>query len=642
MRRALFALTALTALQAGTAAQTAPAPEGGGAVMVTTTPRTSDEVLLNPGMGLYLQAGAKFGYTPAPDEWFMSVADIAYYRGDWSMLNPEEGVYSFDRYFQPIFDFWVTRMGKRVAFRFMSQNMHSSATYVTPKWVFDSGVPCVEHVGLYTDEQLNPVFWDERYLDIHCEFIRRLGEYLDGREGLEFIDIGSIGEWGEMHLARWTNEQKLATGFSGARYAMAYRRVIDAFAKAFPHTRVFLNVGGKNHLGINDYAALRSVHFRQDGLQPAGASYDCGEWLYKPYSRRGVMGNFEFHSSHESMLEKGWDLEATIEKALEAPISYLNTNIYGIAGLGEAPEEVRRLLSGAARRIGYRFVMSSVGHLPTFPVDEARPSRIPVLSSWRNEGVAPCYESYAIEWSLLDESGAKVLSEVTFPQTPTTLWWPGEEHEASAMLSVPPGLAPGAYSLAASLLLPETGERIKLALAGADADSRYIVSAIRAIPRTEPAGPVFEEGFEGPEHSWRATAGMRAILDATHSHGGKRSLKLEGICANTWNYASFRYDGGLEPAGRYRLTVWLLVEGLEPATRAPYVKIGVNGRDGTWLENYGSTAYDMKHTGTWQKLEVMAELPADVGSLDFAIERGNLEPRIAATLHVDDVLLEAL
>lgn len=284
---------------------------------VDFTPEPCRDVLFNPRMGLYLQ------YPPLdarPDEWFMKLCDIAYYRLDWAEVNPEPGVYTFDKYFGPMLDFWVKQRGKRFAFRVMSQSMHSGREYVTPRWVFDGGVPGVEHLALSGKTQTDPVFWDERYLRVQEEFIRKLGEYFADKPGLEFVDIGGIGEWGEMHLMRWTGRQLEETGFSEARYAMAYRRLIDAYVRAFPRTQVFLNVGGPNHLSINDYAAIRGVHFRQDGLMPSGASSDVGEWLYKPYSRRGTVGNFEFHSGYDEMVKKGWDVKATLDKGLSAPI----------------------------------------------------------------------------------------------------------------------------------------------------------------------------------------------------------------------------------------------------------------------------------------------------------------------------------
>ena len=90
------------------------------------------------------------------------------------------------------------------------------------------------HKGIYAKEQLDPVFWDEKYLAAQDRFIAELGRYLDGKQGLEFIDIGGIGEWGEMHLQRWIAQELAATGFTHDRYIAAYRRMIDAYERPSP------------------------------------------------------------------------------------------------------------------------------------------------------------------------------------------------------------------------------------------------------------------------------------------------------------------------------------------------------------------------------------------------------------------------
>ena len=72
---------------------------------------------------------------------------------------------------------------------------------MTP-WVFDKGVPGVQHTA-FVGRRRGPVFWDERYLEVQCGFIRKLGDiWMAGRAG--FVDIGSIGEWGECtsHVGR--------------------------------------------------------------------------------------------------------------------------------------------------------------------------------------------------------------------------------------------------------------------------------------------------------------------------------------------------------------------------------------------------------------------------------------------------------
>ncbi|MBC8443103.1 DUF4832 domain-containing protein [PVC group bacterium] len=599
----------------------------------------TDDVLLNPGMGLYMQHPP---LDAEADEWFMQVADIAYYRLHWADVNPEEGVYTFDEYFGPMFDFWVKQHGKRVAFGVMSQSKHGRLKYVTPKWVFDRGVPGVQHRGIYEKEQINPVFWDDLYLYLQCEFIAKLGAYLDGREGFEFIDLRCIGEWGEMHLQRWTPEQLEATGFTHTKYVMAYRRMIDAFANAFPRSRVFLNVGGQKHHTINDYAALRGLHFRQDGLKPGGASYNCGEWLFKPYARRGVICNFECHSSYAGGLKKGWTPDKIIESGLDAPITYLNMNWFGGASVRRAPEEGRRLLTDAARRLGYRFVMTKLRHMPAVYVDGAYAARVPLLSTWRNDGVAPCYESFGVEWSLVDALGKTVASEVIFPETPTTQWWPGEEQQADAMLRVPADTREGRYELKVAMVIPETGRRIRLGIAGRDEQGRYTLCDLPAETRTAVDVTVYETSFETDAAGWSPHQGLTAALDEEVAHSGRRSLLLTGSQQKGWNYAVCYVPTPLMPVGKYRLTAWLRVEAIEPANTAPYVKIGVSGADGKWIENYVSGKYDLSELGTWQQLTVIADVPMNAASAHLAIEKGAYSTPITATMRLDDVKLELL
>jgi len=608
--------------------------------MVEFTPPASDEVLFNPGMGLYLQ------YPPLdakPDEWFMQICDIAYYRLGWSEVNPEAGVYKLEDYFGPKFDFWVNQCHKRVAFRVMCQSMHSRGQ-VTPQWVFDQGVPGVKHLALNGQEQTDPVFWDERYLDVQCEFIRKLGEYLDGKPGLEFVDIGSIGEWGEMHLMRWTPQQLADTGYTEAKYVAAYRRVIDEHVKALPHTRIFLNVGGQKHLTINDYAAIRGVNFRQDGLMPSGASYDCGEWLYKPYSRRGVSCNFEFHSGYDEMLKKQWDVKTTIEKGLSAPISYLNTNLFGGGGYRQAPVEAQAMLRDAARRIGYRFVLASLKHPAQLRLYAAQPSRLPLFATWRNDGVAPCYGSYALQWSLVGPEGKPVVEQLDYPPTPTTLWWPGEEQPVATVLRVPAGLPAGSYRLRVAMLDPEAKQPIRLALTGRDDSGAYPLVKLTGVASTAANATVHENGFEfAPELAgWGAVEGMKLSLSTVEPKSGVSCLLLEGTAGQVWNYAQSRLKVAAIPFGLYRLSAWMLVEKIEPQSKPPYLKLATNAADGKWITNFSTNQYDLRQMGTWQRLETTAELPANAATLDLAVEKGDNNTPITLRLRLDDVKLELL
>lgn len=611
----------------------------GGANMREITPAVSDDILFNPGMGLYLQYPS---LDSKPDEWFMKVCDIAYYRLDWNDVNPEEGKYTFDVYFGPIFDFWVKQQHKRVAFRVMCESMHSRGEYVTPRWVFDKGVPGVQHTAINGKIQTDPVFWDDRYLDVQCEFIRKFGEYLADKPGVEFVDIGSIGEWGEMHLMRWTPQQLEETGFSEYKYARAYRRVIDAHVAAFPHTRIFLNVGGQNHLSINDYAAIHGVNFRQDGLMPSGASYDCGEWLYKPYSRRGILCNFEFHSSYDDMVRKHWDVKTTIEKGLSAPISYMNTNLFGGSGYRKATPEVQALLADAARRLGYRFVLAKVELPAQMRVSPARGSRLPLMTTWRNDGIAPCYDSLAVRWSLVDGQGTVAATLDAFPVKPTTQWWPGEEQTESFLLRAPAGLAPGEYALRVQLRQAETDRPIMLGIAGRQDDGSYALGTVTAVaaPDTE-AQVVYSQDFEGAEPpGWGVSEQIAASL-GDEGHDSAHCLLVSGSAQQSWNYVQ-RRAGNVLPYARYRLSCWVCVDEISRQDKAPYLKVGINEAGGKWITNFSTNPYDLKRVGTWQKLEGNADLPANAATADLALEKGDNSTPVTLKLRLDDVKLELI
>jgi hypothetical protein len=609
-------------------------------------PALSDNILFNPGMGLYLAGGCRLSYQPPADAWALSLCDIVYFRPVWNDLEADGPGTGLDAYFRPIFDFWVHQRGKRVAFRVMSESMHSSSKYATPAWVFEQGVPGVVHRGLRGQEQIDPVFWDDRYLDSHCQFVERLGKYLDGREGLEFVDIGGIGEWGEMHLGlhiqgRWTPRQLEQTDFTRDKYVSSYRRVIDAHAAAFPRTRVFLNVG--SYAEINDYAALRGCHFRQDGLTPRGPSANVGKRFYHPYSRRGVIGNYEFHSGYASMIDKGWDLATTVAEGLSDPISYLNTNILNPRAWEDSPVEVKQLFVEAARKIGFRFVLTKLQVPVEFHLDGKTPARLLVEHNWKNVGVAPCYESYALEFTVHDGQGRVVAQQRHFPHCPTTLWWPGEDVTERTLIRVDADAPPGDYELKVSMLRRHRRERrIRLGLAGRDEADRYHLCTVQGVATSRPTGVVYEQSFESEGHRWSVASGIEAHLDSDTFHGEKFSLRLSGNQQGSWNYAAHHLALPVLPASKYRLSCWLKVHRLEPAKMAPYLKIGLTDGDGRWLENCQTSRYNMAAAGSWQRLEGTLETPLETATGHLALERGGQEIQTRIQAWIDDVKLELL
>jgi len=601
--------------------------------------------VFNPGMGVYMQMPPR---TLPPDHWMNAVADIAYYRLDWAPLNPEPGVYRFDEILKPYFDAWVKGRGKRVAFRVMSQNYCSALEYVSPKWIFEkAGVPGVETTDLvkFTDRQVMPVPWSDAYLDVYCAFVAKLGVYLEGRPGLEFVDIGAIGEWGEMHFMRWDKERREANGFTEYRYIQAHRRIIDAYRRAFPGTRLFLNVGYPQYQTIMDYAYAKGLNFRQDGLGPDGAMGNCEEWLFRPYSRKGVLCNLEFWGYYPQMVERGFSLPATIDRALSAPISYLNANL-GTFG-SDTPRIVVDELRRASMRVGYRLRPVNVRlpiEIKSYP---SRPSSFPILSMWSNAGTAAPSMNLALRWSLHDAAGSNRAQSENFPTLPTTMWYSGMTNAVSEQFAVPAGLLPGRYTLRVSLFRPEDGLAVGLDLKGPSKDARYAVADLRvAAVESDRQGPFllrresFEQGMEG----WTgACEGLKPSLAEGRGVDGGRALKIAGRKTRGWSYAMCPMISNVKPFALYRLSAQMKVVSLTPPDALPpHIKLDLRDLADKHVENANSAKYSMRRAGEWQTLSLTVTPGEGIGAFVFGWETGDNTKAWELEAYLDVVKLELL
>jgi hypothetical protein len=343
------------------------------------------------------------------------------------------------------------------------------------------------------------------------------------------------------------------------------------------------------------------------------------------------------------MLEKGWDLRETVAQGLSDPISYLNTNILPMQGWDKAPLQVKELFLEAARKIGFRFVITQLRVPVRLHLSDQTPGRLLIEHAWKNVGIAPCYESYALEFSLHDTAGQVVAIQQHFPARPTTLWLPGQETVERTLIQVAEGLPEGDYILKVAMQLPERAERnILLGLAGRDQADRYDLCRITGVAGQRPTGIVYQQLFESADRHWNASQSLRSGLDNSTFHEGGSSLHVAGRQARGWNYLSHTLDLPILPASKYRLSCWLKVTALEPQRLPPYLKTGLADRAGQWLMNCSTNSYDMSRSGTWQKLATTLETSVETAGGHLALERGSHDTTTRIDLWLDHVQLELL
>ena len=224
--------------------------------------REVDTLFANPGQGWMSQQRSPTRVTRFP-------CSIAYIRFDWADVEPQEGQYNW-KFIDDVISAWKPR-GAAVAMRVMTANAHSGGYYSSPKWLFDAGCKGFEYnagggdptSGGRAIPRIEPDYADPIYLAKHGAFIAALGKRYDGTPGVEFLDIGSYGIWGEWHT---THPAPVAVR----------KQIVDMYLQAFPKTPlVFMS----DDVDVMGYALAHGAGIRRDGV---GSPWHEQNWIGSP------------------------------------------------------------------------------------------------------------------------------------------------------------------------------------------------------------------------------------------------------------------------------------------------------------------------------------------------------------------------
>lgn len=398
---------------------------------VTVKPVSTDEVLINPGMGLYAYQFSNrlwaYGTRLRPGDtmdWFPGVG-IVYFRVPWCELEPAEGDYRWD-VIDSVAQNWIAK-GKQIAIRVTC--CENRYRYPTPKWVFDAGAKYTEYSmyenfkrywgqasDVWSKELLyEPVYTDPVFLRKLENFLRAFAKRYDGNPSVAFCDIGTFGMWGEGHTdytCRMSPEETLRT----VKVHMALWR------KCLPNTYLVISDDVSGWASLEDdppamrYARELGIGFRDDSIMVEAPSdtrrhqngRPLASWYHDNWARifaktSPVVVEHE-HYDLSNARKNCWKDEWLV-KAVEAyEASYLSVHGWPdeiFAKSGPAYAE-------AARRLGYRFELREAA----YPAEVKLGEPFEIRSSWVNVGVARCYAGAALAWTLLDGTGAVVWTSV--------------------------------------------------------------------------------------------------------------------------------------------------------------------------------------------------------------------------------------
>ncbi len=403
----------------------------------------SDEpIYTNPGKG-YL----RYAVSGTQSEEVLTYASAGYARFHWAEIEPSEGVYNW----KPIDDaitYWKSQ-GKGFAFGVINANTASATAYVTPKWVFDAGAQFTQTTLSGGTVQYTPVWNDTIFLQKVTNFVNALAKRYDGNQSVEFIDVRSYGNYGEMHVG---NLNSTALSFDDRKVH------IDIYADAFEKTSLLMNVNKSADAGlIAKYAVSRGVGLRNDGIGSnvamAGLTLDAK--YNAPVALEFATGYATLKSNAENIssdnADRAWKERSYLQGFELSAANYMDLGQYGSdSDLFIADQET--VIQDIADRMGYKFALRDM----KVSTDVKSGASCKVITTWENFGVGYLYRDCYIALAVLDENGDEV-NRIWLENTNANSFAPNSVTECSDTFKMW-NLGNGEYTLAIGLFLDKSNE----------------------------------------------------------------------------------------------------------------------------------------------------------------------------------------
>lgn len=403
------------------------------AVTVSVDYLPTNRVLINPFIG-----SAAWADDPSPRE---QPFTLVYANLRWAELEPEPGVYDFDAFEEAShFDKWRAE-GKRLILRFVMDLPGEKKHMDIPKWLYDLTGGDGKHYKTPYGRGYCPDYGNTELIAAHDRAIRALGARYDGDPFLAFVQLGSLGHWGEWHV-----HEKAGTMPDEAvrdRYAQAY---LDSFSHAKLMMRRPFRFAERNGLGLfNDMAGdPEATETWLDWITHGGEYGETGEDALRAmpdgWKTAPIGGERAMAITPEELL--GENLERTLSLLAESHASWIGPGSFVDIEQGGT---LQSALDQVSRALGYRLRVSNA----QLTVSEDGAS---LALTWENDGSAPFYFDWKPVIRVTDQAGAVQILAMGMDLADIL---PGVSITVETGIGAP---ASGAYDVEIAILDPNTGE----------------------------------------------------------------------------------------------------------------------------------------------------------------------------------------
>lgn len=472
-------------------------------------PKENFEVLNNPYMGWV--AWSRDVPKKPVGEPYAQPHHLVYAGITWKELEPVKGEFDWagiESKYQ--FDYWAG-LGKRINLRIVLDLPTTDPDHMDiPDWLYEELADAETESGAgkrYETTEVGsgfaPNYNSPVLIAEHERMIRALAERYDDDPRIAFIQIGSLGHWGEFH-----NYPEGPSGkFPNVRVSDQYvQHYLDHFHHKLLGMRKPFPIAADNRMGLfndvfGDKGSTQSwLDWTLNGWSDIGLYLDPDQDAARMQAASSMPDfwktNFsggEFTSGNPLLSLNDNTFMESLAQARASHTSWLGPSSpadYRV-GVNGVTQEVQENMDTLLKTMGYRFVLESVKHRAT----ASRGTNASLSTHWNNKGVAPFYMNWPVAVALADDDGQLVPSTITVsPNTDIRRWLPGGS-DAALPLRIPAALTPGNYTVLIGILDPRTDEPgIQLAIDGRRDDGWYALDSIRVTAASSSNDPLPPQG----------------------------------------------------------------------------------------------------------------------------------------------------
>lgn len=342
-------------------------------------------------------ANPLMGYAPPADSRSASKdTSLVYIDITWRELEPQEGVYDWSGIEEENHMEQWREEGKHAVLRFVCDKPSKEAHMDIPDWLYEKTSEDGTHYDMAYGRGYSPNYGNPVFISAHEKAICALGERYGSDTFISFVELGSLGHWGEWHVKYDAGIQRIPLTEVREKYVLPY---IEAFPNAKILMRRPFTEARRHDFGVyNDMAGdLKSTEEWLDWIENGGTYHQTGEDCIEPvpdvWSYAPVGG--EFTSGIEMEVMMGEELERTVSLIRRSHTTFLGPKV-------PSPKE-ESLSCGrmeVLRNMGYRIFVSRKEWKR-----KLLGGQLLVTLTWKNEGVAPFYWDWPVYLYKLDSQG---------------------------------------------------------------------------------------------------------------------------------------------------------------------------------------------------------------------------------------------